>query len=310
MIVAEEARIEITVSHRIVRLTRGSTRNSGSPMWRCETDDGQRVNIFKHADPVKNTFALFEAAGYAPALDAMIDGEERTWRQRPIFVTLAKDGQWWNVIAVLPAVDPEPDPPARPEHRPYRNRAIAQAYALTGLATAAIVYWDTETTGTGPDDEIIAFGAVNQFGETLFSTLIQPVNMDRVSVAGHVHGLTPDKLRDAPFFPEVFPAINRLLTQSLWVIYNAEFDVRLLEQDCLRHGLPLLVPVGVTCAMQLFAEYHGEWNFQHRHWQPKKLEFAAAQFMIGQPVAHDALADARTTHALLEKIAIQPVDYE
>jgi DNA polymerase III epsilon subunit-like protein len=304
--IADIPPIEITVSHQIVSMTRGSTKNSSSPMWRCLTADGERVNIFKHADPAKNTFALFEAAGYAPALDAMVDGEERTWKQNPIFVTLARDGQWWNVIAVLPAVSPVPDPPARPDHRPYRNRAIMQAYTLTGLATAAIVFWDTETTGTGPDDEIISFGACNQFGERLYSTLIKPLDMSRVDHTSHIHGITPAMLTHAPLFPEVYPVIRRLLLHSLWVIYNADFDCRMLEQDCLRHNLELVSSVGVNCAMQLFAEFHGEWNYPRQHWQSKSLAYAAAYLQVPQPDAHDALADAQTTQALLEAIAAQP----
>jgi hypothetical protein len=59
--------------------------------------------------------------------------------------------------------------------------------------------------------------------------------------------------------------------------------------------------------MQIFSEFYGEWNYQHRRWQSKSLEFAAAQFMIGQPVAHNALADALTTQQVLEVIATSPV---
>jgi len=309
-VIADLPAVEITVSHQIVSMTRGSTRNSSSPMWRCTTADGERVNIFKHADPVKNSFALFQAAGYAPALDTMVDGEERTWKRNPIFVTLAKDGQWWNIIAVLPAVNPQPDPPAKPNHGPYRNRAIMQAYNLTGLATAAIVFWDTETTGTGKDDEIISFAACNQFGERLYSTLIRPVNLDRVAIASHVHGLTADQFLHEPFFPEVYPAIRRLLMNSLWVTYNAAFDLRMLEQDCLRHNLDLIPAVGVTCAMQLFAEFYGEWNYVHQCWQSKSLAHAAAHLQVAQPDAHDALADAMTTQALLEAVASQPMNDE
>ena len=308
--IAESVTIEIAVTHRITSMSRGSTRNSSSPMWRCVTSDGERVNIFKHVDPVKNSYALFANAGYAAVLDAMVDGEERTWKQRPIGVTLIKDGQWWNVLAVQPSADVEPDPPAKPNHRLYRNRAISHAYALTGLATAAIVFWDTETTGTGTgtDDEIISFAAVNQFGEKLYSTRIQPLNLDRVAIATHVHGITADELRHQPLFPEVYQVIRRMLSDSLWVIYNAEFDVRMLEQDCMRHGLDPLPSVGVNCAMQLFAEFHGEWNYTHQRWQSKSLAYAAAFMHVSQADAHDALADARTTQALLEAVASQPMN--
>ncbi len=308
--IAEATSIELAITHCIVAIERSATKNSASPMWRCTTADGERVNIFNHADPVKNSYRFFAAAGYGPALDAMVYGEERTWTQKPISVTLFKDGNWWNIAAVLPTTDTEPDPPARPDHRLYRNRAISHAYTLTGLATAAIVYWDTETTGTGKDDEIISFAAINQFGETLYATLIQPVNLDRVAAASHIHGITADMLLKAPTFPYVYGRLRTLLLSSLWVIYNAEFDVRMLEQDCLRHGLEPLASVGVNCAMKLFSEFNGEWNYQYQKWQSKSLAFAAASLQIEQPDAHDALADAKTTQALLEAIALQSANYE
>ena len=35
-------------THEIIRMERGATKGSGSPMWKCQTVDGQRVNVFKH----------------------------------------------------------------------------------------------------------------------------------------------------------------------------------------------------------------------------------------------------------------------
>jgi hypothetical protein len=90
----------------IVSAERDQTKNSGSPMWRCTTESGERVNVFKHTDPAKDTFHLFAEADYGMQLEeiplyATVDFDPS------ICVSLAKNGQWWEVIAVHPA-DNEP----------------------------------------------------------------------------------------------------------------------------------------------------------------------------------------------------------
>lgn len=90
----------------IVSAERDQTKNSASPMWRCTTEAGERVNVFKHTDPTKDTFHLFAEADYGMQLEeiplyATVDFDPG------ICVSLAKKGQWWEVIAVHPA-DNEP----------------------------------------------------------------------------------------------------------------------------------------------------------------------------------------------------------
>lgn len=91
-----------TVTQHIVSLERDETRNSGSPMWRCVTSAGDRVNIFQHSDPDKNNFTLFEAAGWAQVLESMPVGGQRNWTQNPIEVVMRKPGKFWEIIAVTP----------------------------------------------------------------------------------------------------------------------------------------------------------------------------------------------------------------
>lgn len=85
----------------VTEITRGETRNSGSPMWRCETDDDSiRFNIFQHSDPVKNNYALFQAAGWSRLLDRINLYEDVT--EYGLIVALKKSGQWWEVVKVRP----------------------------------------------------------------------------------------------------------------------------------------------------------------------------------------------------------------
>lgn len=96
----------------IIQMEAARTKNSGSPMWRCFTQDGTKVNIFKHSDPEKNAaYLLFEKAGYAPEMLALQDGQSIHWTIHPIQVQLAKVDGWWTIEGVTPRdVLAMPDP--------------------------------------------------------------------------------------------------------------------------------------------------------------------------------------------------------
>lgn len=98
----------------ILSMTRDETRSSRSPMWRCGTQAGFTVNVFKHDDPLKDTFGLFDAAGYAPEMLAMNYGDTITWTRDSITVELLQNGSFWNVSKVLKRPDlafpDEPEP--------------------------------------------------------------------------------------------------------------------------------------------------------------------------------------------------------
>jgi hypothetical protein len=87
---------------QITFLRRDVTSHSASPLWRCTTEDGRTVNIFKHGDPQKDNFHLFEEAGYAEWLNALDVGDAQNWKGYPIVVTLAYDGKFWNITRVKP----------------------------------------------------------------------------------------------------------------------------------------------------------------------------------------------------------------
>lgn len=104
-----------TMTTKLLSMTRDETKNSRSPFWRCGTSEGFTVNVFKHDDPLKDNFKLFEAARYGPEMLAMNYGDTITWTRNPIAVDLVQNGQFWNVTFVTFRADgvlpdePEPD---------------------------------------------------------------------------------------------------------------------------------------------------------------------------------------------------------
>lgn len=293
----------LTVTHQIISLTRGATRGSSSPMWRCETLDSQRVNVFMHVDPARNSFKLFYLAGYAEEMQALAMNQKQRWTQYPIDVTLRKNGDWWEVVAVAPRpAGACPDPANVPDADLYRRAAQRWAESLLILNTTVVI-WDSETTGTTDQDEIITLSAIDTYGEILLKLKLRPRDLSAVARATEIHGLTPDDLADAPTFPQMYKDIRSVLGGRIWCIYNAPFDMKRLDYMCQLYHCEPIRPAAVVDAMQLAAEFIGQWDYEKDGFAWPRLTAAAEQLGVTVKDAHDALGDCFMTRNLIEAMA-------
>jgi DNA polymerase III subunit epsilon len=98
---------------------------------------------------------------------------------------------------------------------------------------------DTETTGLDPADghRIIEICCIELIGHVptgkTFHTLVQP-ERDVPEDAVRVHGLSADKLVDAPLFAAIADSFLAFLADSPLVIHNAEFDLKFLNAELAR----------------------------------------------------------------------------
>ncbi len=187
------------------------------------------------------------------------------------------------------------------DHQQADKRAAAQ-WARELLKTPFVIF-DTETTGTEFDDEIIQIGIINQAGDVVLDQLIKPTK----SITNTAfHGLTDESVKDAPGFPAVYEEIRSAFNGRDVVAYNYEYDSRMLAQVCQKHGLKVLIPKA-HCAMNQYAAFNGEWNDYHGNYRWKKLREALAAFGLKHEdfgtKAHDACTDARATLAVIKKMA-------
>jgi len=94
---------------------------------------------------------------------------------------------------------------------------------------------DTETTGLYPldGDRLVAISAVEvcnrEIGQT-FHTLINPRCLIPDAVA-QLHGITGDKVRDAPCFAEIGREFLDFIEGGTLVIHNAPFDLRFIVNE-------------------------------------------------------------------------------
>jgi DNA polymerase-3 subunit epsilon len=180
-----------------------------------------------------------------------------------------------------------------------RRRAIETARQILDKRP---VYLDTETTGLERTDEIIEISIVDDDEQVLFSSLVkpgQPIPPD----ATRIHGITNEEVRTAPTWPAVWPQVRAALFGRLVVIYNEEFDIRLMQQSHARYRLPWKEKPNTFDLLRLYAEFRGEWDPRRRSYRYHSLADAGRHCRISLPNAHRSTADTLLTRALLHHIA-------
>ncbi len=172
-----------------------------------------------------------------------------------------------------------------------RERVVDWARGL--LERTDWVILDTETTGTSDHDEIVQVAILSYDGKALLDTLVRPTQSIPMEATA-IHGITNGDVEDAPLFPDVYPKIEKIIRGKTIVIYNAQFDVRLIRQSMAKHSLlsTELDLDSVDCAMLMYSAWVGElWPYGGYKWQ--KLESGD----------HTALGDCRATLDLIKKMA-------
>ena len=168
------------------------------------------------------------------------------------------------------------------------------------------IFLDTETTGTDPNDNIVEISVIDHDGSILVNTLVKPVG--KISPgAMAVHGITDAMVVDAPRWNEVWPEVEAVLTGRLLGIYNADFDLRMMQQSHAHNWMQWKAPVGmeVFCIMKLYAQFYGEWNNRRGNYRWQSLENAGKQCGIPLPNSHRAKDDTLLTREILLHMAGQ-----
>ena len=165
-------------------------------------------------------------------------------------------------------------------------------------------YLDTETTGLKENDQIVEICLLEHDGSIAFQSLVKPT-VKIPPDATRVHHITDAMVSNAPMWPDLWPQIETLLTTRRSAIYNAEYDLRLLKQSHVAHGLSWSASISSFCIMKLYAQFRGDWNSRAGNYRWHSLDDARAQCGLNLPNAHRAHADALLARAVLHYVAAQ-----
>jgi DNA polymerase III subunit epsilon len=180
-----------------------------------------------------------------------------------------------------------------------RQRAIETAQQVV---RANPVFLDTETTGLGRDDEIIEISIVDNDGAVLFESLVRP-SKPIPPESTRIHHIQQADVQSAPPWPIVWQQVRPLLINRLIVIYNQDFDLRMMQQSHGIYRMPWKDRLAAFDLMKLYAQFYGEWDARRRSYRSQSLSAAGQRCAISLPNAHRATADTLLTRALLHYIA-------
>jgi DNA polymerase III epsilon subunit family exonuclease len=154
---------------------------------------------------------------------------------------------------------------------------------------------DVETTGLEPEDRITEVAALrleelNEVGR--FHSLVNP-GIHIPPTASAISGIDDAMVSTAPAFPAVWPRLEHLLDDAVFVAHNAPFDLHFLSAERKRAGLEAWKgPVIDTLRLARNTYTLPGYSLKALH---RSLE-------LEDPPAHRALADAITTAGLLRRL--------
>lgn len=132
------------------------------------------------------------------------------------------------------------------------------------------VFLDTETTGLDDDAQVVEIAIVDDTGAVLFESLVKPTVPVEPEAAA-IHGIGPDRLASAPAWPELADQVRAVLEGKTVVIFNSDFDTRLLQQTATAHtagqgveaydeAVKWILDLETRCAIYRAAEIYGATN--------------------------------------------------
>ena len=154
--------------------------------------------------------------------------------------------------------------------------------------TSKPLFFNTETTGGGRNDQIIEIAFCDSDRHVIIDTLICT---DRPSSPGafKVHGIHPHELIGKPTFIDIQPAIVQLLKGRTLYAYNASFDIRMMRQS--GHKL-WMQQVAVKCLAKQSANFIGQYSPYFKSNRYFSLSKACLHFGVEHSNAHRARHDA------------------
>ena len=189
-------------------------------------------------------------------------------------------------------------------YRPNINRQKIIDYARSKISENP-VYLDTETTGLETSDEIIEIAIVDTHGLVIYESFIRPTKLIPPA-ATNIHHITNEMVQNSPNWADKWPEIRKILVNHSIGMYNAEFDLRMIQQSLAAHKIPLQDKINAFDVMKIYSDFEGNWDSSRRRMKRFRLEDAGRNMGIPLPNSHRAVDDTKLTRALFHAIAGLP----
>lgn len=164
--------------------------------------------------------------------------------------------------------------------------------------------FDTETTGVNPnEDRIVTATTIRQTDPTPITEWLINPGVEIPQEAIDVHGVTNEQAKAEGADPavSVLQIANKLQEAEWIVIYNARFDIPILQAELQRHGHPTLPKDTLKRVIDPLVL---DRCFDKYRKGKRTLEITSQFYGVDTDVEnlHDATTDVLTTLALAEKL--------
>ena len=161
------------------------------------------------------------------------------------------------------------------------------------ITNARFAFLDLETTGLSPwfGDRICEVGIVISEGKRIkerYQTLVNPERPLSPGAAS-TNGLSDEELMSAPLFEEVAPRVLGLLSDTVVVCHNAQFDIQFLDSEYKRLGHEIQIP-NLVDTLKMARQFYDL--------SSNSLLSVAEAFHVPMVTTHRALDDALTARGI------------
>ena len=196
----------------------------------------------------------------------------------------------------MPATKTKSIVPTQEQH--LKKKEEATVWARERLHDPNTLIVDVETTGllkNDPETEIVSISIINTKGQIVLSSLVNPGRPIPLEVQ-KIHKIEDRDVKSAMPWSVIGDISAYQMTGKHIVCFNAGFDVHLIVHLLGKYGVP--VPeFDVSCAMEYYAQFVGEWSKAKGDYKWQRLPKLA----FGS--AHDSLVDCQSTLLLLKKMS-------
>jgi DNA polymerase-3 subunit epsilon len=149
---------------------------------------------------------------------------------------------------------------------------------------------------SNPDSYVIVqIGIIDLKGAVLINSLIKPTKRKSIpSGATNIHKITINMLENAPYFKDIIPDIEKVIAGKIVLIYNEEYDTRIINQTCDQDGCKPL-RFKHDCIMKQYSKFVGEWNDYYDNYRFQRL-------LAGD---HSAIGDCQSALKILKKLSAE-----
>ncbi len=156
-----------------------------------------------------------------------------------------------------------------------------------------IYFFDTETTGNGPTDQLVQLAITQRANPSPILNEMYKPSVPITHEASAVHHITNKMVADKPLFKESneYASTKNLFesADNIFVAHNCSFDVGMLKVDA-------IVPTNTICTLKVIRSIDTERRFTNY-----KLQYL--RYALGMELevgAHDALADVMVLEQLFD----------